>query len=70
MQMDLPVVEVDQGSLRGTNGVNHLGENYLRFHGIPYAKPPVRFLVSKYCNCVDTISFKTSIRGVIKIYIE
>lgn len=44
--MDFPIVQVKQGKLRGLVASNHVGERYLKFHGIPYGKTPKRFQVS------------------------
>lgn len=47
-QMASPVVKVKQGKLRGLIGLNHSGESYFKFLGIPYAEPPRRFQVSMF----------------------
>ncbi|XP_046750586.1 esterase E4-like [Diprion similis] len=42
-----PIVNVKQGSLRGTTVKSVIGESYLAFNGIPFAAPPIgnlRFL--------------------------
>jgi carboxylesterase type B len=36
-----PEVTVEQGTLRGSTGTNIRGEHFLKFQGIPYAKPPL-----------------------------
>ena len=38
---DLPLVEVDQGPVRGQNWKSRSGRTYHSFLGLPYAKPPV-----------------------------
>jgi carboxylesterase type B len=36
-----PEVTIEQGKLRGSTGTNLRGETFLKFQGIPYAKPPL-----------------------------
>ena len=38
---DLPLVEVDQGPVRGQNWKSRSGRTYHSLLGLPYAKPPV-----------------------------
>ena len=50
-RMEGPVVETSKGKVRGFVDRSILGDEYLGFKGIPFAKPPVgqlRFQVSKY----------------------
>jgi hypothetical protein len=39
--MTPPEVTIEQGKLRGSTGTNLRGEIFLKFQGIPYAKPPL-----------------------------
>ncbi|XP_057330625.1 esterase E4-like isoform X2 [Microplitis mediator] len=39
--MENPIVQVQQGKLRGIKERNYNGNNYYAFRGIPYAKPPI-----------------------------
>jgi carboxylesterase type B len=39
--MGPPEVTIEQGKLRGSTGTNLRGETFLKFQGIPYAKPPL-----------------------------
>jgi hypothetical protein len=40
-KMAPPEVTIEQGKLRGSTGTNLRGETFLKFQGIPYAKPPL-----------------------------
>lgn len=49
--MSDPIVEIEQGKLRGKVSKNYNDFEYYTFKGIPYAKPPVgelRFAVSYF----------------------
>lgn len=49
MAEEAPVTTVEKGQLKGLMGYNLDGEKFLKFLGIPYAKPPInelRFQVS------------------------
>lgn len=44
-----PTVTIEQGTLIGTTRIDHNGNTFYSFQGIPYAKPPIeelRFKVS------------------------
>jgi carboxylesterase type B len=54
-----PEVTIEQGKLRGSTGINLRGETFLKFQGIPYAKPPLgelRFKVT--LSPIRTFLFK------------
>lgn len=44
-----PIIEVQQGLLRGIKEDNINGKSFFAFRGIPYAKPPVGKLRFKVC---------------------
>ncbi|XP_057325394.1 esterase FE4-like isoform X1 [Microplitis mediator] len=39
--MEIPIVKVNEGKLRGIKDLNYNGVNFYAFRGIPYAKPPI-----------------------------
>ncbi|KAL1501922.1 hypothetical protein ABEB36_007153 [Hypothenemus hampei] len=39
-----PIITIQEGQLKGTTGTNIDGENFYKFYGIPYAKPPINEL--------------------------
>lgn len=39
--MSPPTTSVEQGTIQGTTGTNLDGDEFLKFLGIPFAKPPV-----------------------------
>lgn len=48
--MDAPIVEIEDGKLRGTIGTDQLGVTFFKFQGIPYSKTPERFQVSYFIS--------------------
>lgn len=36
-----PIVQIEEGKLKGKCSVDYKGRNFYSFHGIPYAKPPI-----------------------------
>lgn len=46
-----PIVEINDGKLKGTIQKNFKGEDIFAFLGIPYAKPPVGELRFKVNIC-------------------
>lgn len=53
--MTEPVVQIQQGKLKGRIAQDYKGNNYYSFQGIPYAKPPIgelRFKVSTLYFCL------------------
>lgn len=45
MSIKEPIVNVEQGKLRGLIGINYFDEKFYKFYSIPFAKPPKRFQV-------------------------
>ena len=39
-----PVVQTEQGAVRGIKGVSIRGQDFYAFLGVPYAKPPLGYL--------------------------
>ena len=59
--MNAPLVNVKQGTLRGTVFENINGGQYFSFLGIPYARPPIgelRFQVSSISLSLEFWSFE------------
>lgn len=45
-----PEVTIKQGTLRGTTATNLNGDNFYKFLGVPYSKPPIGSLRFTVCD--------------------
>lgn len=68
--MSEPIVQVEEGKLRGKISVDYKGGQFYSFQGIPYAKPPVgdlRFKVS--AKFVNYLNFETKINRLLFFFL-